>query len=201
MTDRDPSQRCQQISALLDGELPAAEADLAVRRITRDSELRATAVRYCLISDVIRGDLQKQAAIGLVDRVASRLEDPAEVVPEPQAGWGRRLGGLAIAASVTALAIFSLQAPDDPARPDVPLAVVPEAPTAAPAVAPGSLPRPAALTRSAGNPDRLVTYYVSHVERVAPVGVQTGFSRIVMSDSDGTSVAASRRGQTEVAPE
>lgn len=199
MTDRDPSHRCQQISALLDGELPAAEADLAVRRITRDSELRGTAVRYCLISDVIRGDLQQQAAYGLVESVASRLEGPDKAMPEPRAGWGRRLGGLAIAASVTALAIFSLQAPDDPARPQVPLAVVPD--SQGPAIASGGLPRPAALTRPAGNPNRLVTYYVSHVERVAPVGVQTGFSRIVMSESDGVSAAGSGQGRTEVAPE
>ena len=197
MSDRDPSLRCQQISALLDGELAAQEADLAVRRMARDAELRQTAVRYCLISDVIRGDLQEQAPGGLVDRVASRLDPPAPAPAEEGGRWGRRLGGLAIAASVTALAIFSLQSPDGPGPSEAPLAVVPDTP---PPAATGSTgPRPAAITRSAGNPDRLVTYYVSHVERVPPVGVQTGFSRIVMSESDAVPVAA--RGRTEASPE
>ena len=200
MSDRDPSLRTQQVSALLDGELPAAEADLAVRRIARDAELRATAVRYCLISDAIRGDLQEHAGPGLVERVASRLEDPTRMTSkQPEGRWGRRLGGLAIAASVTALAIFSIQTPDGPDRADVPLAVVPDTPS--PAVTPPGPTRPSALTRSAGNPDRLVTYYVSHVERVAPVGVQTGFSRIVMSESDAIPVAGARRGPAEVSPE
>jgi hypothetical protein len=199
MSDRDPSLRCQQVSALLDGELSAAEADLTARRIARDLELRATAVRYCLISDVIRGDIEERSALGLVDRVAGRLEDPEQVMPDRSARWGRRLGGLAIAASVTALALVSLQAPDQPGSGDVPLAVVPDTPP--PAVSPGTARRPAALTRSAGSPDRLVTYYVSHVERVAPVGVQTGFSRIVMSESDAVPVASSSSGRPEVSPE
>jgi negative regulator of sigma E activity len=190
MTAHDPSPTREQLSALLDGELPAPEVDLALRRVTRDPELRATAIRYCLITDVIRGDLPTHCSLDLVDRVAQSMDSepepaaatvatpPAATAPASAAGrWARRLGGLAVAASVAGLAIVSLQTgdPENASQPE--LVVVPDAAVPAPAFA-----QPRSIARSAGNPDRLVSYYVSHVERVAPVGVQTGFSRIVMSE-------------------
>ncbi len=189
MSANDPSLTCEQLSAFLDGELPAHEEDLAIRRMTRDPELRATAIRYCLITDVIRGDLPDQSSLDLVDRVAEGMGPELEEVPampSPTAApaaasghWIRRLGGLAVAASVAGLAIVSLQSPDREGSAEPQLVVVPDASGPAPAAA---FAQPRALARSAGNPDRLVSYYVSHVERVAPVGVQTGFSRIVMSE-------------------
>lgn len=189
MSAHDPSVSGEQLSALLDGELPAPEVDLAIRRVTRDPELRATAIRYCLITDVIRGDLPTRCSLDLVDRVAQSMgPDPVEAsvtpaataAPAAAAGrWMRRLGGLAVAASVAGLAIVSLQSTDPEGSAEPQLVVVPEASVSTPVA---GFAQPRALARSAGNPDRLVSYYVSHVERVAPVGVQTGFSRIVMSE-------------------
>ncbi|KPK59154.1 MAG: hypothetical protein AMJ59_12390 [Gammaproteobacteria bacterium SG8_31] len=47
----------EQLSAFLDDELEEREADLLVRRLSTEADLRGAAVRYAVMGDVIRGDL------------------------------------------------------------------------------------------------------------------------------------------------
>ena len=44
----------EQISSFLDGELPAAESELLLKRLERDSQLRNTVGRYSLIGEALR---------------------------------------------------------------------------------------------------------------------------------------------------
>jgi negative regulator of sigma E activity len=49
-------ERDSQLSAMYDGELPAAECELLARRLSRDEALRREWGHYALIGAVIRGE-------------------------------------------------------------------------------------------------------------------------------------------------
>ena len=66
----------EQLSALLDGELSAAEAELLLRRLDRDAVLRERLGRFALIGDVVR---------------VSRLESAATVESVASAGFAARI--------------------------------------------------------------------------------------------------------------
>jgi len=105
----------QKISELLDDELTDDSSHRVLRDIAEDRELRGVWERYHLISSAIRKELNIVVHPGLADRIAATI-DAETVVP-----MRRRLtdiatprvakfaAGLAIAASVAAVAIVSLQ--------------------------------------------------------------------------------------------
>jgi len=71
----------EQLSALLDGELPAQERDLLLARLARDPALRAHWSNYQLIGDGLRKSLPAQIDVGLADRVMQAIEAlPAQPV-------------------------------------------------------------------------------------------------------------------------
>ncbi len=103
-----------QISAFVDGELPEAEAQLLLRRLSQDIELRQQAAEYFAIGRAMRGQ-RSVAAIGdLRGRISAAIGEPLieeefdeiEVVGRR---YVRPLAGLAIAATVAMAAIFGLQ--------------------------------------------------------------------------------------------
>ena len=63
----------EQLSACLDGELPAAELDLLLKRVERDPGLRDSIGRYALIGEALRND-RPVVAKGLAAKVAAALE-------------------------------------------------------------------------------------------------------------------------------
>jgi negative regulator of sigma E activity len=63
-----------QLSAMLDGELPAAECELLSRRIDRDENLRARWSRYALIGAAMRLEPVATARRNFAARVSSALE-------------------------------------------------------------------------------------------------------------------------------
>jgi len=103
-----------QISAFVDGELPDAEADLLLRRMSQDAELRKKAAEYLEIGRAMRGEESVRGIERLQERVAADINDkpladedaPAEV---PAGRSMRPLVGVAVAASVALIAIFGLQ--------------------------------------------------------------------------------------------
>lgn len=103
-----------QISAFVDGELPDAEAQLLVRRLSQDEELRQQAAEYFAIGRALRGQGSVSAFGNLRGRIAAaiddRLEDQEldEIEPVTRR-FGRPLAGFAIAATVAIAAIFGLQ--------------------------------------------------------------------------------------------
>lgn len=103
-----------QISAFVDGELPDAEADLLLRRMTQDADLRKQAAEFLEIGRGMRGDPGVPGVERLQERISAALNDRPlaadEILPELPTGRSiRPLVGAAVAASVALLAIVGLQ--------------------------------------------------------------------------------------------
>jgi hypothetical protein len=103
-----------QISAFVDGELPDAEADLLLRRMSQDAELRKQAAEFLEIGRAMRGEPGVPGVDRLQERISAALDDKPlvvdDVLPEaPTHRSMRPLLGVAVAASVALLAIFGLQ--------------------------------------------------------------------------------------------
>lgn len=111
-----------QISAFVDGELPDNEADLLLRRMSQDAELRRKAAEYLAIGRLMRGEGSVPGADRLNERIAEaiggRRVDDIPVASEPAATRSvRPLAGVAVAASVALVGIFALQYVGSPGEP------------------------------------------------------------------------------------
>jgi len=103
-----------QISAFVDGELPDAEADLLLRRMSQDASLRKQAAEFLEIGRAMRGEPGVPGVDRLQERISAALDDKPlvddETIPEaPPSRSMRPLIGAAVAASVALLAIVGLQ--------------------------------------------------------------------------------------------
>ena len=107
-----------QISAFVDGELPSNEAELLLRRLCQDRQLRQQAAEYLAMGRVIRGEHVFAGMATLRERIEAEIDDKAlddEVVdasPAPSR-YVRPLAGAAIAATVAMAALLGLQRTDD----------------------------------------------------------------------------------------
>lgn len=119
-------EQISQLSALFDGELPTAQAEMVIRRTLRDSTMRDSWERYALIGACMRNEPFRVSAdrVNVADRVRARLAAEPEL---PIAGgndaparspvaagtrfWllGRGALGGAIAASVALVSIMILR--------------------------------------------------------------------------------------------
>ncbi|MGD2136995.1 MAG: sigma-E factor negative regulatory protein [Gammaproteobacteria bacterium] len=101
----------EQISALVDDELVAAEQTLLIRRLADDAALRQRLSRYQLISDALRDDLPRHIDPGFQARVHGALQqEPAvHAARSGLAGLFKPVAGLAVAASIAVVAVLSLQ--------------------------------------------------------------------------------------------
>lgn len=102
----------EQLSALVDDELPPAEQALLLKQLGADAELRDRLARYQLISDSLGNHLPPQVDAGFHKEIHAALQDePAvHVTTAPHiAGLFKPVAGLAVAASVAVVAVFSLQ--------------------------------------------------------------------------------------------
>jgi sigma-E factor negative regulatory protein RseA len=107
-------QILEQVSAFLDGELPNAETELLLKRLTRDAELRENFGRYALIGEALRGTGPHILAGGFASRVNLAIDgEPVPVSAHAHQGraarWWRPLAGVTVAAGVAAVAIVALQ--------------------------------------------------------------------------------------------
>ncbi len=103
-----------QISAFVDGELPANEAELLLRRMSQDADLRAQVSEYLEIGRVMRGEASVPGMDGLRDRIGAELDygttEPVELaadIDRPRR-W-QPLVGIGVAATVAVAAIFALR--------------------------------------------------------------------------------------------
>jgi sigma-E factor negative regulatory protein RseA len=102
----------EQLSALVDDELPQAEQALLLKQLGADAELRDRLARYQMISDSLGNHLPPQVDAGFHKEIHAALQDePAvHVATAPRiAGLFKPVAGLAVAASVAVVAVFSLQ--------------------------------------------------------------------------------------------
>lgn len=107
----------QQLSAFVDGELPSAEAELLVRRLARDSELKQSMSRYLLAGEAMRAPGQAGPSRGFSAKIAAVIERdtsqpaasriPAVAAELPR--WLKPAAGMAVAAGVAALAVFGFR--------------------------------------------------------------------------------------------
>jgi sigma-E factor negative regulatory protein RseA len=132
----------EQVSAFLDGELPNSEAELLLKRLTRDGELREGFGRYALIGEAIRGGRHKLMSGGFAARVNLAIDGepvqasgPVAEIHAPR--WWRPFAGAAVAAGVAAIAVMALQQRAD--APGVRSAAAITARSTAPRTAPNSL--------------------------------------------------------------
>ncbi len=107
------SQQKERLSALLDGEGGQRETDDMLRHLAGDPELEATVARYGLIGPALRGEGIHHQALDIHLRVSRQLADePTVLAPPPRHSgqsverWWRPAAGIAIAASVAALAVM-----------------------------------------------------------------------------------------------
>jgi len=103
-----------QVSAFVDGELPENEAELLLRRMSQDVELRQAVAEYLAIGRLIRAEPGLAGADRLHERIAAAIDDrPADAGDSAAVTTASRavrpLVGVAIAATVALVAIFTLQ--------------------------------------------------------------------------------------------
>jgi sigma-E factor negative regulatory protein RseA len=104
----------EQVSACLDGELPERELPLLSKRLGHDAELKATLTRYALISETLRtGEavhLPEDFAATVMARIANEpASEPVRRFSPRMLQRLRPVAGIAVAATVAALAVFSVQ--------------------------------------------------------------------------------------------
>ena len=101
-----------QISAFVDGELPDNELEMLLRRMSQDAALRAQVNEYMAIGRLMRQDVEVPGMECLRDRIAASLGDDAAPAVEAQRVVGSRFmtpaTGVAVAATVAALALVGL---------------------------------------------------------------------------------------------
>ena len=103
-----------QISAFVDGELPQNEAELLLRRLCQDAELRQQVAEYLAMGRIIRGERYIAGMSMLRERISASLDDTSlqeefDVVDTSKPRFGRPLAGVAIAATVALAALLGLQ--------------------------------------------------------------------------------------------
>ena len=64
----------EQVSALLDGELPSDEMGLLVRRLERDADLRRAFGNYALIGEALRAPGAPLASLSFASRVSAAID-------------------------------------------------------------------------------------------------------------------------------
>lgn len=151
----------EQLSALVDDELPDAEQALLIRQLAADHDLQQVFSRYQLVSDSLHGTLPRKPDSGFHKRVRDALQGEAAIhaAPRVAARWHRPLAGMAIAASVAVVAVVSLQNTRQDSPGDA--QAVAAAPTIDNYIRAGNAPAPVAPAASAQGLD---VYLVNHNE-------------------------------------
>jgi sigma-E factor negative regulatory protein RseA len=90
-----------QLSAMFDGELPAAECELLSRRIARDENLRAAWSRYALIGAAMRSEPVATAGRDFAVRVSAALDSTTARAPR-RLRRQRKVFSAALAATLVA---------------------------------------------------------------------------------------------------
>lgn len=159
----------ESLSALMDGELSEHEQTEVLAELANQSELARTWERYHLIQAALRKELGGVVLTGLSERVLQYIGKPLVAPATARRNWGfaaRWAGGLALAASVTGIAIFGLQSltPNETGSGPAQLAIVADPPVQ------GQLVSSGAMNWGAGRPEvaRLLNAYLVEHNEVMP---------------------------------
>ena len=169
----------EQLSALLDGELPRDEIGLLMRRLDRDPELRRSFGTYALIGETLRAPGGRVASQSFAARVSAAIEAPqpaaAAATPTSAASsnvvfWKRPAVRTALAAGVATAAVFVFR-PDQEVQPQ--LASVQPAATSSYSF--GASPTPA-------QSQRLASYMVAHSQYSTPMVRRNVLTSLLAAD-------------------
>jgi sigma-E factor negative regulatory protein RseA len=196
----------EQVSAFLDGELPANESELLLKRLARDGELREVFGRYALYGEAAREGGMSHLSRGFAERVNRAIDGEPQVAARVMATahrrWWRPVAGAAVAAGVAAVSVLALQhrASAPPASIAVaaqsqsdkgqtpPAAVLPapklanlgvQRSTEAASYTTPAVPRQNGTVLSAA---RLTNYVVAHSEYSSPLGRRNVLSGLIADD-------------------
>jgi sigma-E factor negative regulatory protein RseA len=204
----------EQLSTCLDGELSAAELDLLLKRLERDPELRDALGRYTVIGEALRNTRPVVASRSFADKVMAALEqEPAQKAAVARRGARispvlsrslRPLAGIGIAATVAALAIFSVQR----AGVQAPGPIAANEPTVAPTAVvaqssdePASYIVPTSTSQSAFVPaTRLTNYVVAHSEYSSPLARRSVLTGVLAEDDGDADVATDDAQESQSPP-
>ncbi len=200
----------EQLSALLDGELPPEETALLLRRLGRETDLAGRLTRYRLCGDVLRGERSQPRADFTLRVSAAIAAEPALLAPRGAARrpvaarWLRPLVGVAVAASVAVVAVLVLRlgAPDGAALQAANTAGIAAAPTAARLPDVPGVRASRTLARGTGEPESYVTpsarprlgtipqgalanYVVAHSQVSAPLAGRSVLIHLVADEAGG----------------
>ena len=110
-----------QISAFIDGELPETESELLLRRLSQDAALRHQVSQYLEFGRLMRHEREIPGMDQLRGRIAAALGDPLTQADDEQNVVGSALmtptTGVAVAATVAAVALLGLSQLDGPGDP------------------------------------------------------------------------------------
>jgi sigma-E factor negative regulatory protein RseA len=190
----------EQLSACLDGELPAAELDLLLKRLERNPELREALGRYTAIGEALREARPVVASRSFADKVLAAVDqEPAaarrrvRISPVLLRGL-RPVAGIGVAATVAAVAIFAVQRAGVAPGP-----IVADQPAAAPTsivaqnddeAASYIVPTPGTTSQSAFVPaTRLTNYVVAHSEYSSPLARRSVLTGVLAEDDNDLDVA------------
>ena len=113
-----------QISAFVDGELPENESQLLLRRLSQDAAMRQQVAEYLKLGRLIRRDQELPGMDSLRGRIAAELgQEPIEIeVEKPAVGSALMTpaSGIAVAATVAAIALIGLSQFGGPAASGLP---------------------------------------------------------------------------------
>ena len=200
----------EQLSACLDGELPAAELDLLLKRLERNPELCEALGRYTVIGETLRHSKPAVASRSFADKVMAAVDQEPQVERRavrlsPRLVRSLRpVAGLAVAATVAAVAILSVQQAGVAPGPAVanqpssaPTAVVAQTDDQA-----ASYIVPTNTTQSAFVPaTRLTNYVVAHSEYSSPLARRSVLTGVLAEDDSDPDVAVDDQDQTRAKPE
>jgi len=175
----------EQLSALLDGELPRDEMGLLLRRLERDPGLRRAFGSYALIGETLRAPGGQLAGTKFAARVSAAIDAPAAAeapaaVAMHGAGaarvavWRRPMVRTALAASAAAMAVLIFRPATQPVAQRDP------APVAAYSMV--ASPTPAQT-------QRLASYMVAHSQYSTPMVRRNVLSSLLAADTGITRVS------------
>jgi sigma-E factor negative regulatory protein RseA len=188
----------EQLSACLDGELPAAELDLLLKRLERNPELREALGRYTVIGEALRDAKPVVAARSFADKVMAAVDqEPATArrgvrMSPVLVRRLRPIAGIGVAATVAALAIFSVQqagVTPGPIAANEPISA-PTTVVAQNADDAASYIVPTTTSQSAFVPaTRLTNYVVAHSEYSSPLARRSVLTGVLAEDDGDPDVA------------
>ncbi|MCW8828752.1 MAG: sigma-E factor negative regulatory protein [Gammaproteobacteria bacterium] len=163
-------ERKEWVSALADGELRDGQLGRALDALRADKALQSSWGRYHLLRDALHSNLESHIDIELHQRISAAIEqEPVLLAPQRrQRSWLKHAAGLAVAASVTGVAVLGIQQMDS-TEPGTPTATMAEV------MQPQNIVRleeqAVAANSAPQQSDRLAPYVVNHNEYAVSSGM------------------------------